>query len=94
MGDLARSPPHFRKSIGDDGHNEGTIAALLRHSTTALVKRYAHLSPSHLKAAVEVGAGFGKAPAAVPVNQVPERESEPVSNATVTETGIPCSVGH
>jgi hypothetical protein len=42
------------------GHNESTIADLLRHSTTVLVKRYAHLSPSHLKAAVEGVAGFGK----------------------------------
>ena len=40
--------------------NEGIIAALLRHSTTALVKRYSHLSPSHLNAAVEGVARFGK----------------------------------
>ena len=75
------------------GHNEGTIAALLRHSTTALVKRYAHLSPSHLKAAVEGVAGFGKAPAVVRENQVPAGESGPVSNGTVTETGMAVSVG-
>ena len=37
----------------------GTIAALLRHSTTALVKRYAHLSPSHLKTAIEEVATYG-----------------------------------
>ena len=42
------------------GHNEGTIAALLRHSTTALVKRYAHLSPTHLRNAVETVATFGQ----------------------------------
>jgi hypothetical protein len=41
-----------------NGQNDGTFAALLRHSTTALVKRYAHLSPSHLKEVVEGVAGF------------------------------------
>lgn len=75
------------------GHNEGTIAALLRHSTTALVKRYAHLSQSHLKAAVEGVAGFGKTPAEVRANPVPAGQSEPVSTGTVTETGTVGSVG-
>ncbi|MDA2911721.1 hypothetical protein MYX04_12440 [Nitrospiraceae bacterium AH_259_D15_M11_P09] len=37
-----------------------SIAALLRHSSTALVRRYAHLSPSHLQEAVEKVAAFGK----------------------------------
>ena len=83
----------FASRLAMTGHNEGTIAALLRHSTTALVKRYAHLSPSHLKAAVEGVAGFGKAPAAVRENQIPARESGPVSNETVTETGMAVSVG-
>lgn len=77
----------FASRLAMNGHNEGTIAALLRHSTTALVKRYAHLSPSHLKAAVEGVAGFGKAPAAVRGNQAPSGETEPVSNGTVTGTG-------
>ena len=83
----------FASRLAMTGHNEGTIAALLRHSTTALVKRYAHLSPSHLKAAVEGVAGFGKAPAVVRENQVPARESGPVSDGTVTETGMAVSVG-
>lgn len=82
----------FASRLAMTGHNEGTIAALLRHSTTALVKRYAHLSPSHLKAAVEGVAGFGKALAAVRENPLPARESVPVSNGTVTETGKPCPV--
>ena len=49
----------FASRLAMNGQNEGTIAALLRHSTTALVKRYAHLSPSHLKAAVEGARGSG-----------------------------------
>ena len=59
----------------------------MRHSTTALVKRYAHLSPSHLKAAVEGVAEFGKALAAVRENQIPAGESKTISNGTVTGTG-------
>ena len=83
----------FASRLAMNGQNEGTIAALLRHSTTALVKRYAHLSPSHLKAAVEGVAGFGKAPAEVRENQVQAGEAEPVPTGTVTETGTACSVG-
>ena len=41
------------------GATEQDIAACLRHSTTALVTRYAHLSPSHLKGVVEKVASFG-----------------------------------
>jgi hypothetical protein len=74
-------------------HAKPRIAALLRHSTTALVKRYAHLSPSHLKAAVEGVAGFGKVPAGIRENRVSVGESDPVSSGTVTETGTPGSAG-
>ena len=49
----------------------------MRHSTTALVRRYAHLSPSDLLAAVETVAAYGK----------PTVKSEPNSVGTVTETG-------
>jgi len=42
------------------GSTEGTIATLLRHSGTVLVRRYAHLSPSHLQNEVEKVAAFGK----------------------------------
>jgi hypothetical protein len=56
------------------GHNEGTIAALLRHSTTPWSNRYAHLSPSHLKTAVEGVSGFGKALEAVRESQIPGGE--------------------
>ena len=50
----------FASRLAMDGKTESTIAALLRHSGTGLVARYAHLSPSHLKAAVEGVSGFGK----------------------------------
>lgn len=83
----------FASRLAMTGHNEGTIAALLRHSTTALVKRYAHLSPSHLKAALEGVAGFGKAPAGNREGIAPEGKLEPVSNGTVTETVTVGSVG-
>ena len=57
----------------------GTIAALLRHSSTDLVKRYAHLSPSHLQQAVEMVSVFGK-------EQKPEPKG-PLQSGTVTGTG-------
>ncbi len=78
----------FASRLAMTGHNEGTIATLLRHSTTVLVKRYAHLSPSHLKAAVEGVAGFGKASPGIPEKKVPTGDPAPVCNGTVTETGM------
>jgi len=50
----------FASRLAMSDQAESTIATLLRHSTTALVKRYAHLSHSHLKTAVEKVAAFGK----------------------------------
>ena len=49
----------FASRLAMSGASDGTIATLLRHSTTALVKRYAHLSPSHLRYAVQQAARFG-----------------------------------
>ena len=37
----------------------GTIVMFLRHSGTILVRRYAHVSPSHLQNEVEKVAAFG-----------------------------------
>ena len=50
----------YASRLAMNGATESTIAALLRHSGTGLVSRYAHLSPSHLQAAVEGVARFGK----------------------------------
>ena len=82
----------FASRLAMNGAAEGTIATLLRHSTTALVKRYAHLSPSHLQAAVAGIMAFGKG------NEkgdeaVSKKAQEAVdSNLTVTETGTTRSV--
>ena len=67
----------FASRLAMSGQTEGTIATLLRHSTNTLVRRYAHLSPSHLNAAVETVAAYGK----------PTPNTETISNGTVTETG-------
>ena len=67
----------FASRLAMSGQTEGTIATLLRHSTTALVRRYSHLSPSHLHTAVETVAAYGKT--------TPKMESLP--SGTVTETG-------
>jgi integrase len=50
----------FASRLAMAGAMEGTIAELLRHSGTALVKRYAHLSDSHLRSEIEKVAAFGK----------------------------------
>ena len=59
------------------GQTDGTIATLTWHSTTALVRRYAHLSASYLHAAVETVAAYGK----------PTSKTEEMLVATVIETG-------
>jgi site-specific recombinase XerD len=51
----------FASRLAMQGVPLTTIAALLRHSTTNLVKRYAHLSPTYLKASIEEVSKFGKA---------------------------------
>ncbi len=51
----------FASRLAMAGVTEGTIANLHRHSGTALVRRYAHLSPSYLQEAVEKVSAFGKA---------------------------------
>ncbi len=65
----------------------GTIAALLRHSTMALVKRYAHLSPAYLKEAVEEVSVFGRIETEVPNREAQPEGIAPISDGTVTKTG-------
>ncbi|MBS0151673.1 MAG: site-specific integrase [Nitrospira sp.] len=76
----------FASRLAMNGQAEGTIAALLRHSTTALVRRKPHLSQSHLKAAVEGVAGFGKTATEPQQPTAQEPNSEPISIGTVSET--------
>lgn len=42
----------FASDLTARGHSDRTVAALLGHTSTQMVKRYAHLAPSHLKEAV------------------------------------------
>jgi len=50
----------FASRLAMSGATEGEIAAALRHTSTALVKRYAHLSPTHLKGVMQKVAAFGQ----------------------------------
>jgi site-specific recombinase XerD len=50
----------FASRLAENGQGDSTVAALLRHSSTTLVQRYAHLSPTHLREAVEGVARYGK----------------------------------
>ena len=51
----------FASRLAMSGQSDQTIAALLGHASTALVKRYAHLSPSHLQDAIEHASRFSGA---------------------------------
>jgi hypothetical protein len=61
--ELAHAQTYVASRLAMAGVTEGTIANLLRHSGTSLVRRYAHLSPSYLQEAVEKVSSFGKAKA-------------------------------
>ena len=78
----------FASRLAMSGKSDGTIASLLRHSTTTLVKRYAHRSPSYLKDAIEAVSSFGKAETQRQQGQdgqVPACSS--IAEPTVTGTG-------
>jgi hypothetical protein len=64
-----------------------TIAALLRHSTTSLVRRYAHLNPSYLKEAIEEVSAFGLKAKPEEKSGTSSEENGPISDGTVTRTG-------
>lgn len=49
----------FASDLTMQGHSDRTVAELMGHTSTQMVKRYAHLAPSHLREAVE-GLGGGK----------------------------------
>ncbi|MGB0909970.1 MAG: hypothetical protein ACPGYT_06370, partial [Nitrospirales bacterium] len=70
------------------GASLGTIAALLRHSTTVLVKRYAHLSPAYMKEAVEDVSKFGKGLNVEGMSLDAEGAQGSFSDGTVTVTGM------
>ena len=72
----------FASRLAMSGASEREIAEALRHSGTALVKRYAHLSPTHLEGVMEQVSAFGK----------PESQEKSV-DATVTGTGIEENTG-
>jgi len=77
----------FASRLAMNNQTESTIAALLRHATTGLVKRYAHLSPSHLRAAVEGVASFGKEKTGPDQGKAEGGQEDTGSSPTVTETG-------
>jgi len=78
----------FASRLAMNGATDSTIAALLRHRGTGLVARYAHLSPSHLKCAVEAVSSFGKGPGQMPITVSETAQSTKNGSLTVTGTGI------
>ena len=86
----------FASRLAMGGVTEGTIASLLRHSGTALVRRYAHLSPSYLQEAVEKVSSFGKVakqPVNTPAKQETESGDQEASGAAETVSAIPTGPG-
>jgi integrase len=78
----------FASRLAMEGATDYEIAACLRHASTALVKRYAHLSPTHLQGVMERVSSFGKVPAKTTEAEQREGGSEaPRPNGTGTETG-------
>ncbi len=70
----------FASRLAMAGATEQDIAACLGHSSTALVKRYVHLSSSHLQRVMEKVSAFGKQAG----NELQEGR---ISSPTVTGTG-------
>lgn len=77
----------FASRLAMNGQAPSTIAALLRHSGTDLVARYAHLSPTHLHGALEGVSGFGKVKMEKTQIGTESRHEGENANPTVTGTG-------
>lgn len=77
----------FASRLAMGGQSPSTIAALLRHSGTDLVSRYAHLSPTHLHGALEGVSGFGKVKCANVEIVTESRQKGENSIPTVCPTG-------
>lgn len=78
----------FASRLAMNGQAPSTIAALLRHSGTDLVARYAHLSPAHLQGALDGVSGFGKMKRETTHTETELRHDGKNSNPTVTGTGM------
>ena len=77
----------FASRLAMNGQGPSTIAALLRHSGTDLVARYAHLSPTHLHGALEGVSGFGKVMQVTTEAGPESRQEEQNAIPTVMGTG-------
>jgi site-specific recombinase XerD len=77
----------FASRLAMNGQAPSTIAALLRHSGTDLVSRYAHLSPTHLQGALEGVSGFGKVKIANAEMVTESKQKVESSIPTVCPTG-------
>jgi len=79
----------FASRLAMSGVTEYDIASCLRHAGTTLVRRYAHLSPTHLRAVVERVSSYGKGESVSAQRVTPESaNSRPIPSGTVTGTGM------
>ncbi len=72
----------FASRLAMAGTTEQEIATCLGHSTTALVRRYAHLSPSHLKGVVERVSAFSQVQQEQGQPHIPEARLEEADATT------------
>ena len=81
--------PHtFASRLAMSGVTEYDIASCLRHARTALFRRYAHLSPTHLRFVVERVSSYGEGGVVAAEMTTPEPvNSRVISSGTVTGTG-------
>ena len=78
----------FASRLAMSGTTEYDIASCLRHAGTGLVRRYAHLSPTHLRSIVERVSSYGKLAPASPETLTPEQvQGGAISSVAVTGTG-------
>jgi integrase len=81
--DLRRT---FGSRLGMMGKSDTTIATLLRHSTTRLVKRYTKLNVEYLQGTVEELSAFGKPQVSEEPKCLDTAENLSTPNGTVTKT--------
>ena len=75
------------------GVKESTIASMLRHRGTALVRCYPNLSPSYLQIVVEKVSAFAKAEVKEPTKSERKQESELVKAPETPEALTPIPTG-
>ncbi len=79
----------FASRLAMSGATEQDIASCLRHSSTALLSRYAHLSPTHLKGVMEKVSAFSQPVPNRPISKESVEKSEKIEGEKVSKSALP-----